>query len=246
MGSNSSTWAHLTQLGVPAAWNTLAHAGLLNPGSIRVAVLDGGFGLPDLDRAPTAIADPSTPNSVLCGGGGSCPWHGTNVASVLMAQADNSFGSAGPAGPVATPILIDRATVATDVLAGYFRAVGAGARIVNMSFGADIPAVAAMFTGSVDAAMSVASAGGVLNVAAAGNAGKDIDRRDCFGVCWEAETVLPCEAAGVTCVGGVQFNTSMPDPGSNWGSGGLNPGQSVDRGPRSRRSPDPTRHSSAT
>lgn len=228
MVSNSSMWAHLTQIGVPAAWNTLARAGLLNPGSIRVAVLDGGFGLPDVDRAPTAVADPSRPNSVPCSGGSSCPWHGTNVASVLMAQADNGFGSAGPAGPVATPILIDRATVATDVLAGYFRAVGAGGRIVNMSFGADIPAVAAVFTGSVDATMAITSAGGVLNVAAAGNSSKDIDRRDCFIACWEAETVLPCEAVGVTCVGGVQFGTTMPDPGSNWGSGGLNPGRSVD------------------
>ncbi len=228
MGTNSSMWAHLRQLGVPAAWNTLTRAGLLNTGSIRVAVLDGGFGQPDLDRASTAIADPSNPNPVLCGGGGACPWHGANVASVLMAQADNGFGSAGPAGPVATPILIDRAAAFTDVLAGYFRAVGAGARIVNMSFGADIPAVAAVFTGSVDATMMVANAGGIINVAAAGNAGKDIDRLDCFGFCWEAETVLPCEAAGVTCVGGVQFGTNMPHAGSNWGSGGLVPGRSVD------------------
>ncbi len=228
MGTNSSTWAHLTQLRVPQAWNLLARAGLLNANSIRVAVLDGGFGSPDADRAPSAIADPSQPNSVPCSGGTACPFHGANVASVLMAVPDNSFGSAGPAGPVATPILIDRAAVFTDVLAGYFRAVGAGARVINMSFGADIPAVAAVFTGSIDATMSATRAGGVLNVAAAGNSSKDIDRTDCFITCWEAETVLPCEATGVVCVGGVQFNTNMPDPGSNWGSGGLQAGNSVD------------------
>ena len=227
MGTNSSTWAHLTEIKVPGAWNILARAGLLNAGSVRVAVLDGGFGFNDADRAPGGFADPSMPNSVPCGGGSSCPFHGANVASTLMAVPDNSFGAAGPGGPVATPILIDRGAVVSDVLAGYFRAVGAGARIVNMSFGADLPAVAAVFTGAVDATFSAMRLAGVMNVAAAGNSSIDIDRTDCFITCWEAVTVLPCEALGVTCVGGTN-GAGSPHSGSNWGSGGLSPSQSVD------------------
>jgi hypothetical protein len=226
-GTNSSTWAHLTEIRVPQAWNILARAGLLKAGSVRVAVVDGGFGFNDADRAPGGFADPSMPNSVPCSGGFSCPFHGANVASTLMAVPDNSFGSAGPGGPVATPVLIDRGAVFSDVLAGYFRAIGAGARIVNMSFSSSLPAVAAVFTGVMDATFSVMRVAGVMNVAAAGNSGLDVDTIDCFGACWEATAVLPCEAAGVTCVGGTN-GAGLPHPSSNWGSGGLSPSQSVD------------------
>ena len=50
------------------------------------------------------VAPTGTENLLSCGG--PCPWHGTNVASAAFAVPGNGFGSAGPAGPVADPLLI--------------------------------------------------------------------------------------------------------------------------------------------
>jgi hypothetical protein len=230
----------LTSIGVPNAWNELARAGLLNAGTIPVAVVDSGYSAADPDRPFGGFAAPPGTNPIPCSGGASCPFHGSDVASTLMAVPDNGFGAGGPAGPVATPILEDRA--AGPLLFGdinaHLDAVSRGARIINMSFSGTGPAIATSFMQAYDNLTAKVRSAGILQVASAGNDGVDVDELSCFIACWESNWVFPCENSGVICVGalGNTFNSttgsftvsSAPTLGSNFGSGGLTPGASVD------------------
>jgi subtilisin family serine protease len=88
-----------------------------------------------------------------------------------------------------------------------------------MSFSGTIPAAGAAFTGNFDlTALSVQGTGAIL-VAAAGNAGTDVDALDCFIVCWEGAYNWPCETAGVFCVGGLGSNSKSRHSSSNFGGG---------------------------
>jgi hypothetical protein len=221
-------WSSLTSITVPEAWNMLARAGRIAPGAYhpRLAVIDGGFSPPDADRAPGGINAPVLPNPNTCTGGKPCPNHGSDVASVMMAVPDNKFGGAGPAGPVATPLLFTGGTTVFDYLNATGAAVGAGARVINMSFGTSVPAIAQPFVGYYEALTLQVRALGVMEIASAGNDGADIDKLDCFGSCWEGQFYFPCENAGVECVGGLAG--TVPATGSNYGSGGIGPANSVD------------------
>jgi hypothetical protein len=237
--NNAFTNPSLTSIGVPLAWNELTRAGLLNAGSIPVAVIDSGYSAADPDRPLGGFAAAPGTNPIPCSGGISCPFHGSDVASTLMAVPDNGFGAAGPAGPVATPILEDRAgpLLFADI-AAHMDAVSRGARIINMSFSGTGPAIATTFIQSYDNLTAAVRGAGILQVAAAGNDGIDVDQLSCFITCWESNWVFPCENNGVICVGalGNTFNpttgaftvSSAPTPTSNFGSGGLTPGASVD------------------
>jgi hypothetical protein len=59
-------------------------------------------------------------------------------------------------------------------------------------------------------------------VAAAGNDGNDVDAEDCAWPfdwpCWERAWYVPCENAGVTCVGALQRNSDRKLASSNYGS----------------------------
>ena len=67
-------------------------------------------------------------NIFNCSGGSPCPWHGTDVAGAAMGIPDNQFGSAGPAGPVAEPILV-------FTLYDYFTSIGAlGAAVIGWAY----------------------------------------------------------------------------------------------------------------
>ncbi len=99
-------------IGVAQAWRAMDLAGKLN-NKIKLAVLDMGF-QPDTDWPSGYVAISNVPavvpigteNFISCAGGNDCPWHGTNVVSAAMAVPDNNYGSAGPAGPVADPIVV--------------------------------------------------------------------------------------------------------------------------------------------
>src|SRR5690606_30183588 len=132
-------------IGVAEAWRALDLAGRLG-NRVKLAILDMGFE-PDADMPIgwTAISNvpltqpTGTANLLWCGGGSDCPWHGQNVASAAMARADNGFGGAGSAGPVADAVLIFTLYDFFTSIAALGEARIAGARIANMSYSAPVP-----------------------------------------------------------------------------------------------------------
>ncbi|MBI5501646.1 MAG: S8 family serine peptidase [Deltaproteobacteria bacterium] len=213
-------------IGVAEAWRMLEVAGKLG-NRVRLAVLDMGF-VPngDFPVSRTAISnvpfvDPIGTSNLIGCGGGPCPWHGTNVVSSAMALADDGFGAAGPAGPIADAVLVFTLYDFFTSISAVAVARAAGARVINMSYGAAVPAGFSWSVLPFEAATAVVRASGALLFAAAGNDGADVDSQDCFIFCWEDTLYTPCENAGVTCVGGIAWDSPRWDPGSNWGHGGV-------------------------
>ncbi len=216
-------------IGVTEAWYLLANTGRL-ANKVRIAILDMGFavgGNLDIPAGWDAISNvpftspTGTTNLLSCSGGGSCPWHGTNVLEAAMAVPDNSFGAAGPAGPVADPIMV-------FTLYDFFTGIGAivlaaseGAQVVNMSYGAPVPAILSWSVIPFDIATLSARSLGMLLFASAGNDGQDVDATDCFIVCWEETWWTPCENGGVICVGGIARNSKNRSSASNYGGEGV-------------------------
>jgi hypothetical protein len=213
-------------IGVAEAWRALDAAGRLASGSVTVAILDMGFA-PDSDTPAgfTAVsnvpfvAPTGTENLLDCGG--PCPWHGTNVMSAAFAEPGNGFGSAGPAGPVAEPLLIFTSYDYFTSVAALLEARAFGARIANMSYSAPVPYYLAFTVLPFEAATAAVRASGMLLFAAAGNAGDDVDaEKTAFGVGlgFERSWHTPCENAGVICVGGLASNSLSRAGSSNYGS----------------------------
>ncbi|MBI5489853.1 MAG: S8/S53 family peptidase [Deltaproteobacteria bacterium] len=228
---NAFAWpSHSTgspqDIGVAEAWRMLESAGKLG-NRVRVAVLDMGFQPNgDFPVSRTAVSNVpfvaaiGTSNLIGCGGG-PCPWHGTNVVSSAMAPADDGFGAAGPAGPIADAVLVFTLYDFFTSIAAVAEARAAGARVMNMSYGAAVPAGFSWSVLPFEAATALVRASGSLLFAAAGNDGADVDSEDCFVFCWEDTLYTPCENAGVTCIGGMAWDSPRSDSGSNWGHGGV-------------------------
>ncbi len=212
-------------IGVAEAWRALELAGKLD-NRIKLAVLDMGF-QPDADWQDGWLAVSNVPfinpvgteNPFNCSGGGSCPWHGTNVASAAMGKPDNDYGSAGPAGPVADPVAVYTTGDMFLSMTALGEARVAGARIANMSYGAPVPWYLAWSVLPFEGATAAFRATGMLIFASAGNEGKNVDKEGCtLGVCWERTWYTPCENAGVICVGGTGGNSKNRAGGSNYGN----------------------------
>jgi serine protease len=213
-------------IGVAEAWRALEAAGRLNPNTIPLAVLDMGF-QPDADwadgwAAVTVAGLPLLPTgteNLLDCGGGQCPWHGTNVVSAAMAVADNSYGSAGPGGPVAHPIAMFTTYDMFMSVSALLEVRAMGARIANMSYQIPVPWYLAWSLLPFEAATAGLSKTGMLIFAAAGNDGKDVDKEGCtLRVCFERTWYAPCENAGVICVGGTRGINADRAQGSNYGA----------------------------
>ena len=227
--SNAFAWNHLDvrgvqNIGVTEAWYLLAKAGKLS-NKVKVAVLDMGFsvaGNQDVPAGWTAISnvpfkDPvGTANLLGCSGGSSCPWHGTNVVGAAMGVPDNNFGAAGPAGPVADPIMVFTLYDFFTSISALVEARVLGARVVNMSYGTGVPTILGFSVWPFEIA-TAAAAHSMVITASAGNSNKNVDAEDCFIVCWEETWWTPCENAGVMCVGGLRKNATSRDSGSNYG-----------------------------
>jgi hypothetical protein len=232
---NAFNWPYMNRgspqdIGVGAAWQVLQRAGKLN-NKVKIMVLDGGF-VPSADfpAVRSVVGDWNTPSLLQCVGG-ACPWHGTMVTTAAMGQIDDSFGGAGPAAPVAELLAVP---FQSDFFALFFtleRIVSAtvfgNPRIINMSFGFELDlgwdiAVKASCLGLcpspsevVGAIMATVAATNKLIFASAGNSNKDVDNgSDVI----EGSTHIPCELAGVICVGGMGHNVTARDSGSNFGS----------------------------
>lgn len=227
--SNAYNWNYLdsgsTQdIGVAQAWYLLANARKLS-NKVKIAIIDMGFSVAGNMDVPPGLAaisnvpfnDPTeTENLLSCSGGASCPWHGTEVLGSAMGMPDNSFGTAGPGGPVADPIVIFSLYDFFTSISAILEAAVEGAQIVNMSYGAGVPAALFFTVGPFDLATGLASQF-MLLCAAAGNDNKNVDSEDCFFVCWEDTWWTPCENDGVFCVGGLSKNSQYRANFSNYG-----------------------------
>ncbi len=220
---NTDRWNYLNagsiqDIGVTEAWRAMARDPrypLAN--RVGLAILDGGFDqVVDFTYANALSVSglmPFAPNALQCRsatGPFPCPWHGMNVASAAMGTPDDRLGSAGPAGPIANAITVQ---VGTSALADFMDAIPkaalAGARVVNMSIGAQIDNLFAFTMAGLSNTTRSARDAGMLLFAAAGNAGADVDGSDWF---------MPCENDGVICVGALAVNAISRRTDSNFAS----------------------------
>ena len=224
---NAFTWpTHRTgagqDIGVAEAWRALDHRGAFD-NRVKIAILDSGF-QPDADTPGGWLAVSNVPfrdaigtsNVGFCAG--ACDWHGTNVVSAAMAVPDNDFGGAGPAGPVAEPILVNTLPDQFTLIGALGKAGSRGAKIANISGGVPVPLAFAWSVYPFEAATWAFRRAGLLIVAAAGNSGTDVDAGVCLlGGCVEWTWHTPCENRGVICVGGLDWDSTTRHPASNHG-----------------------------
>jgi len=198
------------QLTVADAWRALALSGRMLPGSVQVAVVDGGFAPNHPDYPAARIggleSDIRSQSNKFA--------HGTKVLLTGFAVAGNALGAAGPGGPVAS-VNIEAIPLTRDgLIAGLGEGVGP---VMSTSVQSTIPAVVEVFSSMGDLTQQIRS-GGTLLFASAGNEGVDVDAETCFVACWEPTHYSPCEDDGVDCVTGMQFNDTFKDPQSNYAS----------------------------
>lgn len=181
-------------ISAPAAWE----AGYQGAGA-RVAILDGGIRNTHLDIAPNLDVarsasfvpgqlynfDAARDAAGVCGGRADTFWHGTHVAGIVAAPANNigTVGIAPKATIIGVKVLHCGSGSFAWIMNGVYYAAtpisegGAGANIINMSLGAGInkggPGIAHLLN-ALSRATNYAKKRGVLVIAAAGNSGLDI------------------------------------------------------------------------
>jgi serine protease len=245
---NAFAWPYMSRgsaqdIGTAEAWRVLDAMGRFT-NRVHIGVADGGF-RPNADFpaarriVPTGGLRIPNPDPGNCGSSGpptpTCVWHGTHVVMAGMARADNAFGAAGPASPVADLVMLqspsaDFFAVMDYILTSVPSALSTGPRIINISASTSLPTelcLLAIVGLPVCEALHAVAAGfraaGILVVAAAGNQGRDVDETKRFGI-WpfefteEAELTIPCELTTVLCVGGLDWDATRKHPNSNWGS----------------------------
>jgi subtilisin family serine protease len=179
-------WAPMA-VHAPDAWG----AGWTGKG-VRGAVLDGGIwnAHPDLaGRIDTSVSTSFVPGKAYNQDSGTF-WHGTHVAGIIAASANNIIsgipggvvGIAPEATLVGVKVLDGGSGSFGWVISGILYAAtplsagGAGAQIINMSLGAVFPrAEAGLLVAVLNKAVNYADRTGVLVVSAAGNEGFDLD-----------------------------------------------------------------------
>jgi subtilisin family serine protease len=187
------SWS-LAKVGAPAAWRVTK-----GTAEIVVAVLDTGVDRnhPDLQGAFVDGWDAVNEDADANDDHG----HGTLVAGVIAARADNGIGGVGACSQCSLmPVKViggNGSGNAVDIAEGIVWATDHGARVINMSF------VMSGHDDGVAAAVAHARAKGVLVVAAAGNNGS-------------ADVTFPANQPGVVSVTG----TDAADVRYEWASYG--------------------------
>ncbi len=187
-----STQWYLDKIGVGEAWDVIA--GMPGREKVRVAVLDTTVQLnhPDLAaNVNTALSrDFAHPEDVTSHVFDSRDSHGTHVAGIVGAVSGNGIGVAGVAAApgagnssivelmllnvfrdVVNNGVLERTAASDSLAAAIDYAVANGAKVINMSLGANIPLSQKPSNDIVEAAMQRARDAGVLIIASAGNEG---------------------------------------------------------------------------
>jgi serine protease len=198
-------------IGVVRAWQLLQSKGKLGA-HIRMMVLDGGF-LPNQDwpwDRTVRKTEWGTLNTDKCGTE-PCPYHGTHVVLAAMAEVDNDFGTAGPAGPLAANIVVvgDSLDFWTELRRLEDMVDLYKPHVVNLSYSARFWGLKSAHEDAANKRFRHMQQDGATIVAAAGNEGDNVD--------WSV-LILPCESRYVLCVGGMGIDTTVRDQGSNYGS----------------------------
>ena len=198
--------------GVAAAWQLLDAKGELEP-RVRYMVVDRGFSanfdFPDDSRLRKA--EWGQRNTRDCSGGTPCPYHGTDVVLAAMGTVGNEYGTAGPAGPVVSELVAVGLPLEywTEMRRIEDMAEQERPDVVNLSFTRDVYVGSSHTKTWTDRRMRHVQRTGALIVAAAGNAGRNVDVDRLF---------VPCESTYVMCVGGMDSGGARA-AGSNFGSG---------------------------
>jgi subtilisin family serine protease len=216
-------------ISAPAAWD----AGYRGAGA-RVAIVDGGIRhshidiAPNLDAARSASFVPGTLYNQDVG----TFWHGTHVAGIVAAPANNlgTVGIAPQSTIIGVKVLHNGSGAFSWIINGIVYAAtpiaegGAGAHIVNLSLGAGVikggPGIAHLLI-ALSRATKYARDRGALVVVAAGNSAHDMDHGD--------STYIPAQSVGVTSVsatGPLGFgvgvtNFDRPASYTNFGQSGI-------------------------
>ncbi|MEM7799578.1 MAG: S8 family serine peptidase, partial [Chloroflexota bacterium] len=219
--SNAYNWSFMNSgstqdIGVVDAWNALHHAGKYD-NRLRYAILDQGYA-PNADFPASTVhfnaLFPWPPENVP---GYDSPWHGTHVMQTAMAVPSNNHGIVGVAHTVAEPVNIYSGYDFMTSIVSVISARGSGAKVINMSYSAEVPSVVGWTVWPFELTTMAARSSGALLFASAGNDGKNVDAERCFIVCWEKKWHTPCENNGVICVGGIGWDSKDKDDGSNFG-----------------------------
>jgi serine protease len=233
---NPDKWSYIRKdseqgIGVNSAWRHLEQAGRLG-NEVEINIVDFGFVSPffNLDYPPSAkttiIGSYDRPNQFNCASGYPCPWHGTSVANAATGVRGNNIGAVGPAGPVAKAVLLEINTeqnlagIVGYIVENIISGLSYDPQIVNMSFGFPVSRFVRGLALPIDGLFYAWRQTGTLIFAGAGNDGIDLDATDCWAfICWKRTYVLPCENAGVICVGGLKYDKKDRHQFSNYGSG---------------------------
>lgn len=236
---NAYNWSYMNRgsvqdIGTADAWNVLIYGGKWD-NRVKYAILDKGFATNNDFPAVTSnqtIFPWVTPDGER--GSSSSPWHGTHVMQTAMAESGNGYGIVGVAHTVAEPINIYTGYDYVTSIASVLLARANGAKVINMSYSAQVPAIVSFTVIPFEHTTRAVRASGTLLFASAGNDYVDVDGEDCVPFfnwpCWEHTWITPCENAGVICVGGIGWNSTIRARsvdgsgrtvgGSNWGSDG--------------------------
>lgn len=203
---NSANWSYMrgntTGFGVTEAWRILEVGGRL-ANRVRIGIIDVGCAKTNGDYPAGTSGGNGLP------GKGADPWHCTNVAATAAGVPNNGFGTAGSGGPVADLRLYSTDMTDDNAAAAVYAAYNDHVAMINLSFGANDPAIANLLDNNLEDAIDFVHDRGMLVFAAAGNArsgeaSQDVDHMSCYFVCIEEALIRPCEFDGVTCVGGLR------------------------------------------
>jgi subtilisin family serine protease len=190
----SYAWG-VSKIGANQVWGTSTGSG------VKVAVLDCGIHGAHPDLAGQVVLEKNFSASATADD--RCN-HGTHVAGAIAALTNNGLGvpSVAPGVRLMNGKVLDDAGhgFSSDIENGIRWAADNGARVINLSLGADLPCPA-----SSQVAVSYARAKGVVIVAAAGNSSL-------------SRAATPANCTGVVAVGAVDQSDARPS-WSNAGTG---------------------------
>lgn len=177
---------HLDDINAPAAWDALKEYSGAHTNSALVAVIDSGIDTQNPELANRIYKNSSggmigynliNPSSSSFEDDSHNSYHGTRVASVIAAQANNGIGICGTAGKFDVKILpikvfSDNSPTASILISAINKAVEHNADVINMSLTSYTEQSVLGADGKIETmqeAINKATAAGCVVVASAGN-----------------------------------------------------------------------------